>query len=479
MSAADAPGGLIHALLLDGKGGASALPWREVLEWTPDRGCLWLLFNFEDAEAAAWLANAAALVERRGRPIPLTDGAGERVLTAVWSLFLKPHFQFERWTVVVGIPQSVAFQAIRTFERIFAGVALVALLVAFLFGRRLIRSNLEPLDRLSEATGHLAAGEFAHRVELRSGDEFEQLGDAFNGMAARIGEQFDTLETLARLDRELQLADDVAAALTAAGDAADALVGPGRAAFVCLENWQDRRRSWCRGFDRQRVVTCEPPAGLSLQDRLDPQLLRQLGATTFDDLSVVPISDTDQVVAGMVIRDAAGADIDSARRIADVLGIALSNLVMEQRLFYQANHDWLSDLPNRSYLHHRFSQLTADGAASTSIGMLLIGLDRFKQVNDSLGHAGGDRLLAEIARLSREHNDANVLALGGRTTKADVGWGVGVRSYDTVAASPWAADGTPTSLLACHQDQVVAVGAGCKGLEGPSRLRVGDPVTEP
>jgi len=48
-------------------------------------------------------------------------------------------------------------------------------------------------------------------------------------------------------------------------------------------------------------------------------------------------------------------------------------------------------------------------------------------------------------------------ALGGRTTKAEVGWGVGVRSYDTIAASPWSADGTPTSLLACHQDQVVAL----------------------
>ena len=63
MSATEAPGGLVHALLLDGQGGASALSWQEVLDWTPDRGCLWLLFNFEDAETADWLARESGLNE--------------------------------------------------------------------------------------------------------------------------------------------------------------------------------------------------------------------------------------------------------------------------------------------------------------------------------------------------------------------------------------------------------------------------------
>jgi zinc transporter len=96
MSASAAPAGLIHALLLDGKGGASALPWREVLEWTPDRGCLWLLFNFEDAEAAAWLANESglndiavdALTSDETRPRCLTRG--ERLLLSLRGVNLTP-----------------------------------------------------------------------------------------------------------------------------------------------------------------------------------------------------------------------------------------------------------------------------------------------------------------------------------------------------------------------------------------------------
>jgi GMP synthase-like glutamine amidotransferase len=46
-------------------------------------------------------------------------------------------------------------------------------------------------------------------------------------------------------------------------------------------------------------------------------------------------------------------------------------------------------------------------------------------------------------------------ALGGRTVKADVGWGVGAQRYESVAPSPWQPGEAPTALLACHQDQVV------------------------
>jgi zinc transporter len=96
MSAAAAPGGLVHALLLDGQGGASALPWQEVLEWTPDQGCLWLLFNFEDAKAADWLANesglneiaVSALTSDETRPRCLTRG--DRLLLSLRGVNLTP-----------------------------------------------------------------------------------------------------------------------------------------------------------------------------------------------------------------------------------------------------------------------------------------------------------------------------------------------------------------------------------------------------
>ena len=61
MMAQAGPAGLIHALLLDGKGGALEYPFERVADWRADQGCLWLHFDFEEAETQAWLENESGL----------------------------------------------------------------------------------------------------------------------------------------------------------------------------------------------------------------------------------------------------------------------------------------------------------------------------------------------------------------------------------------------------------------------------------
>jgi diguanylate cyclase (GGDEF)-like protein len=82
------------------------------------------------------------------------------------------------------------------------------------------------------------------------------------------------------------------------------------------------------------------------------------------------------------------------------------------QLRHQALHDALTDLPNRTLLHRRAERaLRGDGLAA----MLLIDLDRFKEVNDTLGHDHGDELLVEVAgRLKAVLRRSDTLArLGG------------------------------------------------------------------
>ena len=59
----DAPSGLIHCKRLDGAGGALDLDWIDVGSWTPEQGCLWLHFNYEQADVAHWLRNNSNLTE--------------------------------------------------------------------------------------------------------------------------------------------------------------------------------------------------------------------------------------------------------------------------------------------------------------------------------------------------------------------------------------------------------------------------------
>jgi diguanylate cyclase (GGDEF)-like protein len=74
-----------------------------------------------------------------------------------------------------------------------------------------------------------------------------------------------------------------------------------------------------------------------------------------------------------------------------------------RRLRHQAMHDRLTDLPNRAALHQQ-AQRTLAGArrSGTLAALLLVDLDRFKEVNDTLGHEQGDQLLIEVAHRMRE-----------------------------------------------------------------------------
>jgi len=88
----------------------------------------------------------------------------------------------------------------------------------------------------------------------------------------------------------------------------------------------------------------------------------------------------------------------AAAALANALMFA-EQLALEERLTHQATHDALTGLPNRALLGDRLriALARADRHPDVLVAVMLIDVDRFKQVNDVLGHASGDRLLREIA----------------------------------------------------------------------------------
>ena len=111
------------------------------------------------------------------------------------------------------------------------------------------------------------------------------------------------------------------------------------------------------------------------------------------------------------------------QRLADNVSFALENFARvdekaqaDQRIEYLASHDSLTDLPNRDMFNGMLRR-TIDAAQryGRSFAVLFIDLDRFKVINDSLGHDAGDMLLVEIGgRLRRALRSSDVVArLGG------------------------------------------------------------------
>jgi len=87
----------------------------------------------------------------------------------------------------------------------------------------------------------------------------------------------------------------------------------------------------------------------------------------------------------------------------------------QARIEYLAHHDPLTGLPNRSLLRERLEQeIGRARRAGSKVGVLFLDLDRFKTVNDSLGHAAGDRLLRDVAdRLRSSLRDSDIICRQG------------------------------------------------------------------
>ncbi len=91
--------------------------------------------------------------------------------------------------------------------------------------------------------------------------------------------------------------------------------------------------------------------------------------------------------------------IQASRDITDRLAVEAKLSDREEKLDFLAYHDPLTLLPNRKLFSDRLQRAIARTSRSAQqIAILLLDLDRFKNINDSMGHASGDRLLQEMAR---------------------------------------------------------------------------------
>ncbi|MDA8256432.1 MAG: EAL domain-containing protein [Betaproteobacteria bacterium] len=114
-----------------------------------------------------------------------------------------------------------------------------------------------------------------------------------------------------------------------------------------------------------------------------------------------------------------------------------------------ATHDTLTGLPNRMLFRDRLEQsLIRAKRHQTLVGVMFIDLDRFKRVNDTLGHASGDQLICEVARRLRQtvRSDDIVARLGGDEFVVVVNDGVALNPIVQVVEKMLAAVTEPYNL---------------------------------
>jgi diguanylate cyclase (GGDEF)-like protein len=151
-------------------------------------------------------------------------------------------------------------------------------------------------------------------------------------------------------------------------------------------------------IEEDRVVTVED---YTADSRRNPASARH----GVEAAMAAPVRRQGEVVGSLVLgsyrqgQTFTGEHREVLEAFAENASIALTDAAMVDAAFHQAFHDSLTGLPNRAAFLDRLEHALAVAERSgAEVGVLFLDLDRFKTVNDSLGHAVGDELLVEVAR---------------------------------------------------------------------------------
>ena len=359
---------------------------------------------------------------------------GEQQLASLWQLFLAANFNAPAIDVIASQPASHALRSRADFSRVFLPALALVIILIGLLSFNMIGRSLRPLQALTMAARQLSSGNLLARVRIRSNDEFEWLGEAFNKMASRLTRQISTLEAMSGIDRLIlsgasfeEVSESVVRHLMnltgckAAGVIARDTDSPHWAKMISLYDDQlvherislpmELGHNWCQ----PRQVSVE-----EISPSVAPYKSRFLSYNV-SNVVLIPVVLEDQLKGILLLGMTGQYNMEqyNMSRCIDLAGrfaVALASAEREEALYRQAHFDELTGLPNRQLLKDRLEQQIVQARRENTKGALLyLDLDRFKEINDIHGHSVGDVVLVQAAeRIVSEVRDSDTVSrLGG------------------------------------------------------------------
>jgi diguanylate cyclase (GGDEF)-like protein/PAS domain S-box-containing protein len=324
--------------------------------------------------------------------------AGNRLLTDTDKLSYQA-------TLRVQILSEKAAASLKRTEILLSLIAALSFVFSIVVAFRLTRSITAPVSALVDATGKIASGELGYTVPHRYYAEFGRLSDNFNSMSLSLKSGYENLQQEINERKEAEKAlrlSEERYALAARG-ANDGLwdwdLESGTIYFSArwkqLLGYPDDElpstpKEWLRlvhGDDRSRLVSRIRAHIASDTSHLEDEhrVLHRDGSYRW------------MLVRGIGVRSAPGS---RPHRMAGSQTDITNRKIAEERLTYDAFHDALTDLPNRALFMDRLGHVinTAKRRRDYHFAVMFLDLDRFKYVNDSLGHIIGDKLLVVVAK---------------------------------------------------------------------------------
>jgi diguanylate cyclase (GGDEF)-like protein len=378
------------------------------------------------AETVARLSGAEVVVHEDGAPIATTmpDAARARLPNKGEAEIAGSDYRVTSFTAPVGgrmrvwlvLPDADPVSLVSKEALMVLGLLLGFLALAFAFAATVSRTLHQETNRLLVAARRLGEGDFSVAVPAEGNDEFAALGQEFNSMARQLEARLDEVqherkrwrdairrvgEAFAKgLDREGLLGVVVQTAVDGVGAAG----GRAKLRTVTGEPLDDVARAGSlEGFG--------PALHAAEVAALDVGRIAEIQLVDVSALAA-PIGSTetrDHTIGTLAVarndRAFTQAERDLFAYLTNQASVSVVNVDLHETVQRQAVTDELTGLFN----HRRFQEVMSTEVERArryghELGLIMLDIDNFKEVNDTYGHLQGDMVLREVARILRQES---------------------------------------------------------------------------
>lgn len=276
----------------------------------------------------------------------------------------------------------------------------------------------QPFGELTDAMMKLAKGQF-EKLPVEKNSPLAALTHSFNTMSSDMQRKIQMLESLACVDREIVSTNDIDFIMEKIILRIEKLLPESCIALLRLEEKSGNESQFIANASKKFELTSNR---ISLQTH-DINLFKSIPNgqfiahaeiqtwqfnRIFEDCHsafywAYPIFWQGEFCAIMAIKKPTAFMLDSliwdeVRQLANRVGIASAAQVREEKLLIQAQYDHLTGLPNRVLLYDRLkTAIDYKASINHNFWVAMIDLDRFKAINDSLGHIAGNEILKSFS----------------------------------------------------------------------------------
>ena len=351
------------------------------------------------------------------------SGSEEEYAGMTWSLFLDAEFNSEDLVSLIAIPRKTVFTIVENYKSVFPQALLLTGVFVTLLSLINIKRYMEPVEKLMEGTIRVGKGIFNQPVKVKSGDELETLSESFNDMAGQIDEHINIIKLIAEVDSLMLSTQDADYIIETLIMRLNRIM---KTDHVIVVRFNDEKN------DNLAILNINADDNyeniLTFKMNISENEKKELGP----DKNIILLGDNDERSYTAVARDKGdkyfyvfpvyiketlagilcfgnSSYIELSERktgmlteIADHTAVALSNSAWEEKLEKQIYYDSLTELPNRIYFKEILDEAIINANQDNShIAVIVVDLDRFRIINESLGHKTGDVVLLEITKLLR------------------------------------------------------------------------------